>query len=125
MAKNRIQFRHILLLCFREGKTPKEARQRICDLYGKGAISIQSCYSWYTRFRSGDLSVEDASRSGRPAAIDDSQILELIKTDGHMTAREMGEILGVDFTTVAKRLKGMGMIKTDDGWVPTEANSAK
>lgn len=105
MEKNKTHFRHILLLCFREGKTTMEARQRICDLYGEDSISKSRCYYWYTRFRSGDFSVNDSPRSGRPTVADDDQILELIRADKHITSREIGKRLGVDFSTVTRRLK--------------------
>lgn len=116
MDENKVHFRHILLFCFRKGQSAKDARQTICDVYGPRAVTTTTCYSWYKRFITGNFNLEDAPRSGRPCTAHEKQILALIDSDSHLTTREIAEKLDVDFSTVAKRLKGIGMVKKADAW---------
>ncbi|EZA62088.1 Histone-lysine N-methyltransferase SETMAR, partial [Ooceraea biroi] len=64
---------------------------------------------WFARFRSGDVNVSDAARSGRPSTTDDDQIVAAIKADRHLTTREIAERFDIAHTTVAQRLKRLGM----------------
>lgn len=111
MEEKRVHLRHILLFYFYQGKNAAQAKQKICDVYGAEAITTTSCYNWYARFRSGNFNVEDAARSGRPSSIENDQILELIKVDRHLTAREIAEKLGICHSNVALRLQQMGLGK--------------
>lgn len=124
MEERRVHFRHILLFYFRGGKNAAEAKQKICDVYGSDAITTTSCYNWYARFQSGHYNLEDAARSGRPSAIKNDQILELIKVDRQLTAREIADQLGIGSSTVCARLREMGMVKKDNAWVPNNSTDA-
>lgn len=118
MDGNKIHFRHILLFYFRRGKTAAEALRQIYDVYGEDAISRTSCKYWYRRFRSGDFSVDDAPRSGRPQITDDNQILKLVKNDPKLTSQEIGDRLNIHGTTVGRKLRKLGIVKKGELWVP-------
>lgn len=120
MEENKEHFRHILLFYFRRGKKAAEAGREICTVYGTDAINEKTCQKWFQRFRSGDFNLEDAPRSGRPITIDDDQILSLVQKDRQLTTQEIADTLEIDRTTVAKRLKKLGMMKKADAWVPCE-----
>jgi len=78
MEDKKVHFRHILLFFFRKGLKATEAQREICGVYGDSAISADTCQRWFTRFRSGDINLADAARSGRPSTTDDNQILAAI-----------------------------------------------
>ena len=40
---------------------------------------------WHLLFRSGDFSLKDEERSGRPNEVDDDQIKAIIEPDHHVT----------------------------------------
>ncbi|KOX76029.1 Histone-lysine N-methyltransferase SETMAR, partial [Melipona quadrifasciata] len=61
---------HILLFCLKKGKNATQAREKICDVYGRDALSGRVCRKWFAKFRSGDFNVKHAPRSGRPLEID-------------------------------------------------------
>lgn len=113
-------FRHLLLFHFWKGKSAAETRREICDVYGAEAITSTICQFWFKRFRSGEFNLEDVDRPGRPTAIDDDKILQLIKNDRQLTTREISQSLNVTHATVANRLKKLGMVKKSDVWVPHE-----
>ena len=59
-------FRHILLFYFHKGKNAAQAAKKLCDLYSEEALKDRQCQNWFIKFRSGDFSLKDEQRSGRP-----------------------------------------------------------
>lgn len=111
-------FRHILLFFFNKGIKVTEAQRELCIVYGDSAISYDTCQRWFARFRDGNFSLEDNPRNGRPITIDDDQILEQIKSNRHISTREVAQCLGVEHSTISKRLKSLGFMKKIDTWIP-------
>ena len=48
--------------------------QRICAVYGEGAVTDQTCQKWFAKFCVGDFSTDNAPQSGRPVEVDSNQI---------------------------------------------------
>ena len=51
----------------------------ICAVYGKGAVTDQTCQKWFAKFHDGDFLLDDAPQSGRPVEVDSDQIESLIE----------------------------------------------
>lgn len=115
LPKNHI--RHVLLFCHETGKNASQAHRDLTQAYGDEAPSVETCRRWYARFRAGDLSLQDLPKSGRPVAVDDEDLLEAIQADPELTTREIGETLGVHFTTVTRRLHALGWHRRQGKWV--------
>lgn len=120
MDQQKLHFRHILLFLFRKGQKAADAHREICAVYGATAVSNNTCDRWFARFRSGDFDLNDSARSGRPTSADDDQILAAVRSDRHLTTREIAERFDIHYTTVSDRLKKLGMVKKTDVWVPHE-----
>jgi len=119
MENKKVYFRHILLFFFQKGLEAMEAQREICDMYGDSASpSADTCQRWFARFRSVDINLADAARSG-PSTTDDDQILAAIKMDRYLTTRDITERFNIVHTTISQRLK-LGMTKKADVWVPHE-----
>ncbi|VDO92645.1 unnamed protein product [Heligmosomoides polygyrus] len=69
MAELSTHIRHELLYEFESGHSAAEACRSLCRVFGSEALSVRSVYSWFERFRSGNRSLEDEPRSGRPTTI--------------------------------------------------------
>ena len=67
-------FRHILLFYFRRGKNAAQAAKKLRDVYREEALEDGQCRNWFHKFRSGDFSLKDEQRPGRPNEVDDDQI---------------------------------------------------
>ena len=78
-------FRHILLFYFRKGKNAAQVAKKLRDMYGEEALKDRQCRNWFDKFRSGDFSLKDEKRSGRPNEVDDDQIKAIIESDCHVT----------------------------------------
>ncbi|XP_067210000.1 histone-lysine N-methyltransferase SETMAR-like [Linepithema humile] len=117
MENHKMHFWHTVLFFFRKGVKATDAWREICGIYGDLAISADTCQRWFERFRSGDVNLSDAACSGRPSIADDDQILAAIKVDRHLTTREIVKHFNIVHTTVAQRLKRLGLTKKADVWV--------
>ncbi|KAK1132027.1 hypothetical protein K0M31_016168 [Melipona bicolor] len=85
MEKQDVHFRHILLYYFRKGKNASQAQKKLCAVYGDEALKERQCRNWFERFRSGDFSLKNAQRSGRPVEVDETHIKAIIVTAQHET----------------------------------------
>ena len=75
-----------------------------------------------SQFRSGDFSLKDETRSGRPNEVDDDQIKALIELDRHVTKREIEEKLNIPKSTVHYHIKSLGQVKKHDIWLSLAGN---
>lgn len=112
--------RGILLHYFFQKKSAAEAHRILVETYGDQALSETTCRDWFRRFKNNDFDVEDKERSGAPKKFEDEELEALLDEDPCQTQNELAESLGVDHTTVAKRLKALGMIQKQGHWVPYE-----
>lgn len=67
-----------------------------------------------------DFDIEDTERPGQPKNIEDEELEKLLDEDSCQTQDELGESLGVDRSTISKRLHDLGMISKQGNWVPYE-----
>ncbi|XP_015437444.1 PREDICTED: histone-lysine N-methyltransferase SETMAR-like [Dufourea novaeangliae] len=107
----------VIVLGWQERKKAAEAHKEICEVYGVDCITDRTCQNWFKKFRSGDFSLKDDQRSGRPTEVDDDQIKAIIEEDRHITVREIAERLNVSHTTIENHLKCLGVAKKLDIWV--------
>ncbi|KAK1137994.1 hypothetical protein K0M31_002485 [Melipona bicolor] len=96
---------HFVLYYFRKGKNASQAQKKLCAVYGDEALKERQCRNWFERFRSGDFSLKNAQRSGRPVEVDETHIKAIIDSDRHSTTRDIAEKLNVSHTCIEKKLK--------------------
>jgi transposase len=53
--------------CFRLGKSATETHEMLVEVYGDTAVTRNTVYKWYERFRSGSDLIDDEERPGRPS----------------------------------------------------------
>ena len=104
-------FCHILLFYFREGKNVAQAAKKLRDVYGEEALKEKQCRNWFDKFHSGDFSLKDERRSGRPNEVDDDQIKAIIESDRHVTVREIEEMLKIPKSTIDRHIQRLGLVK--------------
>ena len=82
-----------MLYYFKKGKNTTEMQNKICAVYGEGAVTDQTCQKRFVKFRAGDFSLDDAPRSGRPGEVESHQIETLIENNQCSTLQERADIL--------------------------------
>jgi len=70
---------------------------KICAVCGKDAVKERVCQKWFPKFRSGNFSIQDAPRLGRPVEIDQDKVKTLIDTNKRYTTREIADVLQISF----------------------------
>lgn len=116
----KVYLRGILLHYFLQKKSAAEAHRILVETYADHALSEATCRNWFRRFKNNDFDVEDKERSGAPKKFQDEELEGLLNENSCQTLDELSASLGVDDTTVSKRLKGLGMIQKQGHWVPYE-----
>lgn len=103
--------RAILLHYFIQKKSAAEAHRILVETYGDYALSKTTCRDWFRRFKKNDFNIQDKERCGAPKKFEDEELEALIYEDSSQTLAELAKSLGVDYTTVSKRVKALGMIQ--------------
>jgi len=117
---NKVFLRGVLLHYFHMNKTAAESHRILEEVYGEQALAEQTCLKWFARFKSGDFDLEDKERPGQPKKFKDEELEALLEENSSQTLEELSTSLGVDLSTVGKRLKALGMIQKEGNWVPYE-----
>ena len=81
MQNSKEHLRHSLLFQFNLGLNASEAARNICTAYGSDAMSRNTAWFWFDRFRNGDASLEDQPKSVRPTTIDLDELKQDIESD--------------------------------------------
>ena len=69
--------------------------KNIYAVYGKGAVSDQTCLKWFVKSFAGDFSLDGAPRLGRPVEVDSDQIETLTENNQHYTTQNIADILKI------------------------------
>jgi len=123
MDAKKLHIRHCILFAFNRGLTGAEAAREICAVYGDDSTTKSTCDRWFVRFRSGDMSLQDKPRVGRPSTIDDDVVESLLRTNPRQTTRELAEQLDCAHGTVENHLHALGKIQKYGNWLPHELSA--
>ena len=55
---------------FKNGNSAAETVRNIHSVYGEECVNERTCRRWFAKFRSGDFTLEDKDRTGRPVEFD-------------------------------------------------------
>ena len=98
--------RTCLKFCFLLGKTPTESLEMLQEAFKEQALSRARGFEWFSRFKKGDLSIEDQPRSGRPSSSRNDENIAKIREkrnkDRRYTIDELSEVTGVSWSSVQR-----------------------
>ena len=88
-----VKFRFLL------GKSAAETMVMLKTAYGDSALSKTRVYEWFSRFKNGEMSIEDQPRSGRPATSKSDENVDkinaFIREDRRRTIDQLFEMNGI------------------------------
>ncbi|XP_076056692.1 uncharacterized protein LOC143034476 isoform X1 [Oratosquilla oratoria] len=96
--------RGCLLYDFKVGLSAAASSRRICQAFGNSAMNERTARRWFKKFKSGDLSLRDERRSGRPQVLNDGVLKAAIEEDSSLTCGELARQLNVSDETVRLHL---------------------
>jgi len=109
----------------KRGKSGKEIRDILVQVYGDNAMKKTAVYKWMKRFSEGRECVTEEERSGRPATSrteeNIAKIRQIESENRRLTVRSIAEQLNIDRETVMKILtEDLDMRKLCAKMVPAE-----
>lgn len=116
--------RAIIFYEFRRDNSTRQATDNINAALGEGTVSQSTVSRWFRRFASGDTSLEDQERSGRPVKMEDDALLGELQAHPDATTRELAQALGCTHTTIENRLHALGYRRVLARWTPHQLSSA-
>ena len=78
---------------------------------------------WYRRFDSGDMTLEDKSRLGRPCSVNLEDIQAAVKSNPQSSTRKLSEQLNIPTTSVFRVFKRLGALYKCCREIPHDLNS--
>lgn len=118
MFSEKYQVRSVLLHEFRLGSTPTETKRKVDVTFAPKGISLSSVEKWFSKFRSGDTSIEDAPRSGRPSTLDDLLLAKAIEEDPKLTTADLAVMFNCSDETIRTHLHAIGKTCKLEKWIP-------
>jgi histone-lysine N-methyltransferase SETMAR len=115
----KIQQRSVIrYYCLRE-KSNKQIREKLKQAYPRDAFTLRAVEKWAARFRSGQTTVKDEPRSGRPADTDfGDAVRRLLEEQPRASSRDISKALCSPRTTVLRVLRELGLQFFSARWVP-------
>ena len=80
-GRKQATFWPIMLYYSKKSKNATETPQKMCAVYGEGAVTNGTCQKWFAKFHAEDFSRDSAAWSGRPVEVDSNQIETLIENN--------------------------------------------
>lgn len=117
------EFRILIKHYFLRGKTIAQTEEKLKKYYGESAPSHYMVQEWFTDFRCGRTSTEDAPRRGRPKTATDEEnvnkVHDIVLADRRLKVKEIAEMTGISYGATSDILhKELGMKKLSARWVP-------
>jgi len=118
MDTDKLVTRASLLYEFKLGATAIGAAWKICMAFGDDAVSSRTAQKWFKRFTSGDYSLTDEARSGRPKIVENHDIKEVVQTNSSAMCTELAKMFNLSAESIRLRLHQMGKSWKLSKWNP-------
>ena len=99
MGFDQMHIRHCILYEFEKCSKVSQAAKNSQSVYKHEAPSIQTCQRWFKQFESGNFTLKDFLRSGRPSSVPLNILKAVVEENPKQTARELAE----QFSTCQQR----------------------
>lgn len=115
--------RYYIWVCWKNGKDATDIHRELVTAEGDKALSKRTIYRWIEAFEAGQLSIEDAPRSGHPRdAVTPSNINiieDLINNDPHITIDNIQRVVPISIGSIETILhEEISVSKICAKWVP-------
>ena len=103
------EWRVCIKFCFLLGKTAAETGTMLREVFKEEALSQARVYEWFSRFKCGDMSLEDQPQSWRPSKSRNNENIQKIRDaimfDHRRTIDELEALTGVSWSSCLWILK--------------------
>ena len=102
--------RHVMLYEFKKGNSAAEMARNIHPVYREECVNERTCRRWFAKFRSGDLTLEDEDRTGRPVEFDGTLLEAALEENPSVSVEELARKLSSNHSTVHRHLQQLGKV---------------
>ena len=95
MEESTQHFWYVMLYRFKKDKNATETQEKICTVYGGGAVTDRMCKKGFAKFCAGDFSLNNAPWLGRTVEVDSDHIETLIENNQPYTMQETANVLKI------------------------------
>ncbi|GFU82583.1 histone-lysine N-methyltransferase SETMAR [Trichonephila clavipes] len=120
MSVDKVHLRHCILYEIQKESNASVACKNLCAVIGKDIVHVRTCQRWFSNFRSGDLSLKESYRSGRPSKNNNDVLRSLLEKNPHLTSEEISKVFAIHHTTVGDLIKPLEFVLKRSVWVPHE-----
>lgn len=123
MELNREHFRAMIFYDHKIGLDSHQCHERLSTAFPDTAPSFSTVSRWYREFRRGRDSLDDETRTGRPATSTTPEMIasvqRMVEADRRVTYKEIEASLGIHSPAINKILHDhIGVRKLTSRWVP-------
>lgn len=94
----------VLLHYWKRQISAAEATRLIVEVEGPDALNERTSRRWFSKFNSGDTSLQRAQGSGRPSVVKDDDLLACVDSDPSQSTRELSAQIGHSKSTIHRHL---------------------
>ena len=98
------EIRVLLKFFWKKGLSARAAAREICSVEGEGSVSNPTASAWFKKFNTGDTSIEDQPRSGRPSTLDSEVLRQAVEANPATSTRRLSGELGTSKSTIVRQL---------------------
>lgn len=106
--EEKLVIRGLLRFFFKKGVSAVTAAKEICSVEGENSVTERTAQFWFQRFRSGDLSLQDKPRTGRPISTDIESLHQAIEAGPSKSTRDLSGELNISQSSVVRHLHKLG-----------------
>ena len=109
-----------MLYEFKKANSAAETARNIHSVYGEECVNERTRRRWFAKFRSGDFTLEDEDRTGRPVEFDDMLLEAALEENPSVSVEELVRKHSSNHSTVHRHLQQLGKVPKLGKWVPHE-----
>jgi len=111
-----------MLYEFRKGNKATQATKNINKIY-ENALDVRKTQRWFVKFRSGDFSLEDLARSGRPIEVNNEALEALVESNPKQSLHKLAAKMECSHEAIRQHLQQIGKVLREWIWVPYQLSA--
>mgnify|MGYP003623552136 FL=1 len=125
MALSKEDVRVLLRHYFKKGLNASATAREICAVEGEGTINERDARRWFRRFRSGDMSLQNRPRTGRPLTTNTEALVNAVELNPQASTRVLATEVGASQSSIVRHLHRLGFKPRHPQMVPHELTPAQ
>lgn len=123
--EEKIAIRGLIRFFWKKGLSARATAAEICDVEGKGTIGHATVSIWFKRFDSGDMSLKDKLRSGRPQMLEPEVLCKAVEANPQISTRKLSDELGFSKSSIYRHLILLGKVNRSCRIIPHDLTLAQ